>query len=199
MRQVEVTQWRLEQCDPGELRPARVPDEPVEVVRAEIASPEFSRYLYAAVGADWFWTDRLDWPYDRWLQWLRRPGSETWVAWVRGTPAGYVELDPQPGGVVEIICFGLLPAFIGRGIGGHLLTEGTARAWDLATRWPGREPTRRVWLHTATLDGPAALTNYRKRGFQLFDTVTETLTLPEEPPGPWPGADRPLLATETGQ
>ena len=34
-RQIEVTDWHLEQLGPAELRPARVPDVPVAIARAE--------------------------------------------------------------------------------------------------------------------------------------------------------------------
>lgn len=47
--------------------------------------------------------------------WLTEPGHETWVAWVRGTPAGYAELVRRDG-EVEIENFGLVPSFIGRGL-----------------------------------------------------------------------------------
>ena len=46
----------------------------------------------------------------------------------------------------------------------------------------------RVWVHTCSLDGPTALANYQARGFRLYDTKTIELELPEETPGPWPGA-----------
>ncbi|HZG04358.1 MAG TPA: GNAT family N-acetyltransferase [Streptomyces sp.] len=186
---VTVTTWFLEQTSPGDLSPAHTPDagSGIRIARAEVPSPEFSRFLYTAVGADVSWTDRLGWSYARWREFLERPGVETWVAYDRGTPAGYVELDPQPRGTVEITYFGLIAAFRGRGIGGHLLSYGTARAWDLATRWPGREPTARVWLHTCSKDGPYALANYEKRGFRVFDTrVGQEPAVPG--PGPWPGA-----------
>ncbi|MGI8336203.1 GNAT family N-acetyltransferase [Actinomadura scrupuli] len=188
VRKIEVSTWHLEQKDPRQLGAAPPPREPVEVVRAEVPSPELSRYLYTAVGGDWFWTDRLSWSYEQWRNWLERPAVETWIAWVRGTPAGYIELDPQADGQVEIAYFGLLPAFHGKQLGGHLLTAGTARAWDLAERWPGLTPTVRVWVRTCSLDGPAALANYRSRGFRLYDTQVRTASLPLDPPGPWPGA-----------
>jgi GNAT superfamily N-acetyltransferase len=184
----EVTTWYLEQTSASDLSPARQPEAAVEVIRVEIPSPEFNRFLYTAVGGDWNWTDRLIWSYDHWLDWLSRPGTETWVAYLKGAPVGYAEFDPQPDGSVEITCFGLLPAFIGRGLGGWLLTEATARAWDLATRWPALPQTTRVWLHTASLDGPNARTNYEKRGFRLYDTQTRTQPVWEHPLGPWPGA-----------
>ncbi|MFE2597033.1 GNAT family N-acetyltransferase [Streptomyces sp. NPDC057617] len=184
---VAVTTWSLEQTSPADLRPAAGPPGEVRIVRAEVPSPEFSRFLYTAVGGDVHWTDRLPLSYTRWYELLSRPGTETWVAYERGTPAGFIELEAQPEGTVEIAYFGLLPAFRGRRIGGHLLSYGTARAWDLSDRWPGREPTKRVWLHTCSKDGPHALANYERRGFTLFDT--KVAQEPEtNPPGPWPGA-----------
>lgn len=175
MSTTAVTTWSLETTSPGELRPAAVPPQAagVRIVRAELPSAEFGRFLYTAVGADCAWRDRLPWPPERWRAHLARPGCELWVAYERGTPAGYVELDAQDEGVVEIAYFGLLPDFRGRGLGGHLLSYGTARAWDLGERREGREPTRRVWVHTCSLDGPYALENYRRRGFRVFATVTE--------------------------
>ncbi|MFB7273844.1 GNAT family N-acetyltransferase [Streptomyces sp. NPDC056244] len=182
-----VTTWSLEQTSPADLRPAAGAPGEVRIVRAEVPSPEFSRFLYTAVGGDVHWTDRLPLSYTRWYELLSRPGTETWVAYERGTPAGFIELEAQPEGTVEIAYFGLLPAFRGRRIGGHLLSYGTARAWDLSDRWPGREPTKRVWLHTCSKDGPHALANYERRGFTLFDT--KVAQEPEtNPPGPWPGA-----------
>ncbi|GGR96831.1 N-acetyltransferase [Streptomyces aureoverticillatus] len=187
---ITVTTWSLEQTSPADLRPAAAPEGDVRIVRAEVPSPEFSRFLYSAVGGDIKWVDRLSLSYEQWQEQLSRPGVETWVAYDRGTPAGYVELDPQDDGVVEIIYFGLIPAFRGRRIGGHLLSYGTARAWDLADRWPGRAPTKRVWLHTCSLDGEHAMDNYLRRGFKLFDTkVTQEQQHPT--PGPWPTPDRP--------
>ncbi|MFI9394154.1 GNAT family N-acetyltransferase [Streptomyces bauhiniae] len=188
MSSVPVTTWSLEQTSPSDLLPAAAPeDDAVRIVRAEVPSPEFSRFLYASVGGDIRWTDRLGWTHARWQEYLGRPGVETWVAYERGTPAGYVELEATGEGVVEIAYFGLLPAFRGRRIGGHLLSVGTARAWDLADRWPDLAPVKRVWLHTCSKDGPYALDNYLRRGFTLFDTKVE-LEADLPTPGPWPGA-----------
>ncbi|MCS0635455.1 GNAT family N-acetyltransferase [Streptomyces sp. LP05-1] len=184
---ITVTTWSLEQTSPEDLRPAAEPPGDIRIVRAGVPSPEFSRFLYSAVGGDIHWTDRLGLTRAEWREILERPGAETWVAYENGTPAGYVELDAQDDGTVEIAYFGLIPAFRGRRIGGHLLSYGTARAWDLAERRPERAPTKRVWLHTCSLDGPHAMDNYLRRGFRLF--ATEVAEQEERPtPGPWPGA-----------
>ncbi|WP_432038360.1 GNAT family N-acetyltransferase [Streptomyces cucumeris] len=173
---ITVTTWSLEQTSPADLSPAREPaaEAGVRIVRAEVPSPEFSRFLYTSVGADVSWTDRLVWPHERWQEHLDRPGVETWVAYEHGTPAGYIELERQDDGVVEILYFGLLPAFRGRRIGGHLLTWGIRRAWDQGERLPGQPPTKRVWVHTCSKDGPYALDNYQRRGFRVFDVATAT-------------------------
>ncbi|MDX3798646.1 GNAT family N-acetyltransferase [Streptomyces sp. AK04-3B] len=187
MTNIPVITWSLEQTDPGDLLPAAAPEGDVRIVRSEVPSPEFSRFLYASVGGDIRWIDRLRWTYAQWREHLERPGVETWVAYERGTPAGYAELEPQDDGVVEIVYFGLLPAFRGRRIGGHLLSYGAARAWDLTDRWPGLPQTKRVWLHTCSLDGEHAMENYQRRGFTLFDTKVEEQA-EVSAPGPWPGA-----------
>ncbi len=175
-----VTTWHLEMHARAALTPARVPDPAPLVMRAEIPSPELSRFLYTAVGGDWHWVDRLPWTHPQWAFYLDRPEVETWIAYLRGTPAGYVELEEQPGGNVEIAYFGLLPGFTGKGIGGHLLSVGTARAWDRGAS--------RVWVHTCSLDGPTALANYQARGFRLFKTETHEQDVAGAPPGPWPNA-----------
>lgn len=170
----------LEMLSPDELNPKPLTTPGLEIRRVQHPLPEFNRFLYASVGGDWFWTDRLAWNYQRWLEWLDRPTLETWVAYVDDTPAGYFELDKQPDGAVEIAYFGLIPAFVGRGLGGQLLSVAIQRAWELyATR---------VWLHTCTLDHPNALDNYQARGFRVTKTVTELQQVPQQPLGPWPGA-----------
>ncbi|MBO0709212.1 MAG: GNAT family N-acetyltransferase [Candidatus Dormibacteraeota bacterium] len=168
------------------LRPAPLPRRPVELHRVVVPSPEFSRFLYTAVGGDWYWTDRLPWTYSEWQRWVDRPELSTWVAAQEGSPAGYFELEVQPlpgddtGTQVEISAFGLLPQFRGAGVGGWLLTEALRRAWALGPR--------RVWVNTCSLDGPAALPNYRARGLTVYEERTVEKTLAPQPPGPWPGA-----------
>jgi GNAT superfamily N-acetyltransferase len=181
MMTVEVTTWYLEMLHASELRAAPRPSPEARVERAEIPSPELSRFLYTAVGGPWYWTDRLHWDYATWLAYLDRPAVETLVLYLQGTPAGYIELELQPDDNVEVAYFGLLPRFIGNGFGGYLLSVGVEHAWRQAG-------ARRVWVHTHTLDGPHALANYQARGFRVYDERTDWVELPDEPPGPWPGS-----------
>ncbi|MEM1308906.1 MAG: GNAT family N-acetyltransferase [Cyanobacteria bacterium P01_H01_bin.153] len=180
---ISLTTWYLEMLSPEELRPKQLMLPELAVQQAEIPSPEFSRFLYTSVGGHWYWCDRLPWTYDQWLDYLSRPELETWVAYLSGTPAGYCELERQPDQSVKIEYFGLLPQFIGQGVGGHLLTVGIERAWDM--------DANRVWLHTCTLDSQYAYKNYEARGFTLYKAVESAVELPLEPPGPWPDAAAP--------
>ena len=153
-------------------------DRRIEVRRAEIPAPELNRFFYVAVGSDWWWHERLSWDRERWMDWLDRPELETWIGYLDGTPVGYFELEAQPSGQVEIVYFGLLPSFIGKGLGPVLLADAIDRAWAVAAR--------RVWVHTCTLDHPRALVNYQARGCQVYDRAEKVERLPDVRPTPWP-------------
>ena len=186
-----LTTTYLEQRSPDDLVPAREPSLPASVTRVDDLAPEFSRFLYTAVGGDWHWLNRLPWTLQQWTDWLSRPGAEDWVAWVNRAPAGYVELDAathDDGTHAEIAFFGLLPRYTGRGLGGRLLAHGLTKAWTLHERFPELPRVTRVWVHTCTLDGPHALANYHARGFRTYRTEEKDETVPNTPVGPWPGA-----------
>jgi GNAT superfamily N-acetyltransferase len=178
-RQVTITY--LEMNGRGEAVPYDA-ERRLDVRRVEIPSPELSRFLYATVGGEWWWHERLSWDRDRWMEWLDRPEVETWVGYLSGAPAGYFELEGQPGGQVELTYFGLMPSFIGKGLGSELLAAAVERAWAIAET--------RVWVHTCTLDHPRALANYRARGFSVYDAVEKTARLPDVKPTPWPSDNR---------
>ena len=151
----------------------------LEVRRAELPCPELNRFLYVAVGSDWWWYSRLGWNRERWMEYVDRPELETWVGYLSGTSAGYFELELQAESQVEIAYFGLLPSFIGRGLGTELLSAAIDRAWRLRPK--------RVWVHTCTLDHPHALQNYRSRGFESYESKERIEDLPDTPLQLWPG------------
>ena len=169
MPTVSVLRTYLEMRDPAQLRPAPLgPDrERAERVRVEAVRPcpvALYRALYRDVGEAYHWRDRLAWSDERLAEYLARDAVSVWVLRVGDEVAGYFELLAGADGAVEIAYFGLVGRFIGRGLGKHLLTRAVEEAW--------RSGARRVWLHTCTLDDPAALPNYRARGFVPFRTET---------------------------
>ena len=152
----------LEMHRPAAL-PAQEPSAGVDIRQVLAPDPSLNARLYASVGADYRWVDRLRWSEDEWRRYVARPDLETWLMTDGGTPAGYFELLQQGGGEetsVEIAYFGLLPGFIGRGLGATLLAAAIRRGWEL--------PASRVWLHTSSLDHRHALANYLARGFRIY-------------------------------
>jgi ribosomal protein S18 acetylase RimI-like enzyme len=166
----EVRRTYLEMTAPTDLRPARSADPAARVERIQSCPASFYRYLYAEVGRAYRWTDRLAWTDDDIRAHLASAGVAVWVLLVSGAPAGFFELKTGNDGSTEIAYFGLLQEFIGRGYGKHLLTEAVERAFSTGAA--------RVWLHTCTLDDPAALPNYRARGFRAFKEETYTVPSP---------------------
>jgi GNAT superfamily N-acetyltransferase len=157
---IEVTRTYLQLLKPTDLNAARVDDNRVRIDRAVDSPASFYRYLYAEVGRFYHWIDRLPWTDEGIRAHLARPEITLWVMYSEGSPAGYFELEKHEDGSIEIAYFGLLQEFLGRGLGKHLLSVAVERAWS--------DGANRVWLHTCTLDDPAAMPNYIKRGFQPF-------------------------------
>lgn len=150
---------------------ARPTPEGAHVERLDRCPPELYRQLYAEVGRQWSWFDRLWWTDEELAAHLDLPGVSIRVLHLNGAPAGYYELVAHADRSVEIGYFGLMPHAIGRGLGRWLLDEAIAEAWATGPD--------RVWLHTCTLDHPAALPNYLKAGFTV--TKTEPVGLPTAP------------------
>jgi ribosomal protein S18 acetylase RimI-like enzyme len=170
---IDVVRTYLQLRSRDALAGAASPDPRARIERVEGCPASFFRYLYAEVGRPYHWVDRLPWTDEQLRERLARPTVSLYLLSVAGSPAGYFELERHDDGSVEIAYFGLLPEFLGRGLGRYLLTEAATRAFDLGAS--------RVWLHTCTLDDPAALPNYRARGFEPFKTETYSADLPEEP------------------
>ena len=160
-RTVLVTVTYLEMTSPDQRSPAPGWTEPVTVERAERPPVAFYRYLYDAVGADWDWYVRRRLSDDALAAIIHDDAVEVYVLHVRGVPAGYAEFDRRIEDEVEIAYFGLMPDYVGRGLGPALL------GWALETAWS--YGPRRVWLHTCSLDHPKALAVYRRAGFTVYD------------------------------
>jgi len=167
---IEVTRTYLEMRDPSELMAAHCDDARVRVEQTPDCSPSFYRHLYVEVGKNYYWMDRLPWTDEQIAAHLQQSEITLWLMSYDDAIAGYFELRRCEDGSVEIAYFGLFPEFLGRGLGKHLLTCATEQAWA--------DGANRVWLHTCTLDDPAALPNYLKRGFKPFKTEEYSVELP---------------------
>ena len=136
----------------------------VEVVRLDPVQVEAYRYLYESVGRNYNWVDRTLMS-DEQLKTLIEPTSiEVHVLQVDDQPAGFCELSFAVPAEVELVYFGLFPRVIGRGLGRAFLN------WTI--RYVFDRGSARFWLHTCDLDHPAALPNYQRSGFEVYDVTT---------------------------
>ncbi len=132
---------------------------PLRIDRVPSAdAPGVAATMYRAVGSGWQWSDRLAWTAADWELAINRDGVELWVARVDGEIVGYFELQAADD-AVELKYFGLMPKFTGRGFGGALLSAAIGQARVLGKA--------RMTVNTCTLDHPAALPNYVRRGFTV--------------------------------
>jgi ribosomal protein S18 acetylase RimI-like enzyme len=159
---IHVTRTYLEMRAPSDLNPSRSDDPSIRIERQTDCPVELFRQLYVEVGKNYHWIDRLPWTDEEIAKYLLQPEISLWLMTYDEKTAGYFELRKCEDRSTEVAYFGLMPEFIGRGFGKHLLTCAVERAWA--------DGAKRVWLHTCTLDDPAAMPNYLKRGFRPFKT-----------------------------
>lgn len=168
--QLRVVTTYLEMKQPPARSPAKPPIEGLSIRRAERPTVSFYRYLYNSVGAPWLWYERQAMADCELRAIIQHPDVEVYVLYVEDVAAGYVELDRRMEGQIEVAYFGLMPEFVGRGLGPYLLD------WAVVTAWH-KEPNR-VWVHTCNLDHPKARSVYERIGFVSYKQET---TLIDDP------------------
>ncbi len=157
---VRVRTVYLQMLAPGG-RDVPAPMEGVEIGRAERPAAAFYRSLYDAVGRDWNWVDRKRLSDEELIRIIHDELVEIYVLYVDKVPVGFAELDRRQDSEIELRYFGIVPQWIGRGLGRYFLDWTVRRAWS-------HDP-RRLWVHTCELDHQAALPMYLGAGFQIYD------------------------------
>lgn len=163
METVEVTVYYLEMPAPSQ-RFVPVPRSGLTVAHIKSPTVQYYRSLYDAVGKDFYWLSRRKMTDEALAAILSDPRNEMHVLHVDGTAAGFAELDRRQPDEIELTQFGLIRDFIGQGLGKWFLQWAIDKAWSYGPK--------RFWLHTCTLDHPAALPNYTKSGFNLYRQET---------------------------
>jgi len=136
----------------------------VATFRVENCPIPFYRFLYAEVGREWLWYERRALSDAALSAAIHVEGVDILVLYAGGAPAGYAELDKREtdGPGTQIRYFGLMPGFLGKGLGDMLMSATLDRVWSA-------DPTpSRLWVHTCTLDHPGALAFYQRWGFNVF-------------------------------
>lgn len=156
---VDITVFYLEMFAPLD-RSVPTPRDGLTVIHAQSPTVPYYRSLYDAVGSEYYWLSRRKLSDAELAAIIDDPMNDLHVLHVEGTPAGFAELDRRQPNEVELVQFGLLPDFIGQGLGKWFLQWSIDKAWS-------HQP-KRFWLHTCTLDHDAAVPTYKKAGFVQY-------------------------------
>ena len=175
---VTVTELEIAQRPTHPPAPAPMLPRPVSLMRVYEPTVSYYRYLYDTVGEPWLWYERrqLDEPTLKAI--IQNEGIAIYVLSYGGVPAGFGELDTRPENTARrndtlLAYFGLVPDFIGRGLGRFFLSSIIDIAWE-------RPETERLVVRTCTLDHPAALPLYQKCGFAAVRQQTTTIPDPRK-------------------
>ena len=154
----------LEMLAPPPLRP-EIANAPWRLSRLQDPNPDEYLALYRAVGTDWLWFTRLVMPQAELLEALRDPAVEIYRLEAENSEVGFLELDFREAQTCELTYFGVSSGLIGGGAARWMMNRAIQRAWSA--------PIQRVWVHTCTLDHPAALRFYQKLGFIPYERRVE--------------------------
>jgi len=123
------------------------------------------RTLYRRIGEPWLWFSRVVMSDGELAGILDDPKVEAYTLHDGKDDIGLLELDFRPEGEVELAFLGVVPGVIGKGAGRFLMSEAIRRAFA--------QPIDRFFVHTCSLDHPAALTFYMRSGFTPYRRAIE--------------------------
>ena len=129
---------------------------------------QLNKFFYKEIGKKHRWTDRLVWNDKKWIDYLENSGVSTYILKHNKDFIGYFEqIFDKEKLDCEIAYFGILEEYIGKQLGGYLLSEAIKISFNIGSK--------RIWVHTCSLDHKNALQNYLSRGMKVFKS--ETLNL----------------------
>jgi GNAT superfamily N-acetyltransferase len=144
----------------------------IALLRAERPTLSFYRYLYNTIGEDWMWYLRREMDDETVLSIIHHEDVQIHVLYVDGAPAGFCELDYREAPDMQLSFIGLLPEFIGRGLGRFFLRWAIDQAWTFNPK--------RLWMNTCTEDHPNALPMYQRAGFVVYAQETIEIDDPRD-------------------
>ena len=141
-------------------------NKPIDNVEINLLIPsdfQLNKFLYKQIGKRHYWVDRLIWTDQDWIKYVSRFDLYTYILKVNHEIAGFFEFIFHKEKLeIEIAYLGLLEEYIGKGLGGYLLSEAIKIAWTFKIH--------RTWVHTCSLYHKNALNNYLARGMSVFNS-----------------------------
>ena len=124
---------------------------------------QLNKFFYKNIGKKHKWVDRLTWSEEKWINYVSSTNVNSYVLKHKGDLVGFFELIFHPENKeTEIAYFGILEEYQNKKLGSFLLSEAIKKSFV--------KNTKRVWVHTCSLDHKNALSNYISRGMKIFKT-----------------------------
>jgi len=139
--------------------------ENVEIKKIANINIYLYKSIYKQVGEIWGWTGRLIISDEELQIKLNDSKNEIYILFSENKIAGFFEIYRHSPKEVELVYMGLIPDFIGKGLGKLLLNYSIEMAWT--------NETEKFWLHTCEFDHKDALKVYEKAGFKKISENIE--------------------------
>ena len=139
-------------------------DKPYNNFNVRLVNPpdfQLNKFFYKQIGKKHRWVDRLIWNENQWIKYINNSNVRTYTLQDGNNLAGYFEqIIDQKKLECEIAYFGILQDYVGKRLGGYLLSQAIKKSFAIGAN--------RVWVHTCSLDHKHALKNYLSRGMKIF-------------------------------
>ena len=122
---------------------------------------QLNKFFYKNIGKNHKWIDRLSWSEEEWINYVSSEKVKSYVFKHKDDLVGFFELIFHiENNETEIAYFGILEEYQNKKLGSYLLSEAIKKSFV--------DNSKRVWLHTCSLDHKNALSNYISRGMKIF-------------------------------
>ncbi len=150
----------------SDLNESKIVEEGYSIKLVEPVDFQLNKFFYKNVGKNHHWVDRLVWTEKQWTEYVSNKKVKTYILKKQDDLAGYFELILHQN-EIEIAYLGLLEEYQNKKLGSFLLSSAIKNSFSYQTK--------RVWVHTCSLDHKNALNNYISRGMKIFKKETVTI------------------------
>ena len=159
----EVKRNYLEINSLTDLKEGGKPSEDYSLSLIDPTNFQLNKFFYKNIGKNHKWVDRLTWSEEKWINYVSNESFSSYVLKCKDDLVGFFELIIHPEkNETEIAYFGILEEYQNKKLGSYLLSEAIKKSFV--------KNTKRVWVHTCSLDHKNALSNYISRGMKIFKT-----------------------------